>query len=570
MKSFYILLFFAALLAGCEKDIEFHSKDYPYVVTKEVRNIDATGATLEAEILDRGALEILDFGFLITDEKKEHKYSIKKKGSLNNFSMRLSADMETGITYYCRAYAQTARNLVLGNQVRFESVGSLAPEILDFNPKSGFDGTQVKLTGKYFSADSASNKILINDIPAELIFSSLDSVIFRIPSNSIIGNVSVSIIVGSKTRTATVPFNILGPDVTSMSVNSAYSGEVISLFGSNFLKNGASLSVTFGQYEAEVIHFTDTKVEVVVPVPVSNLLEDGNYRIHVINGKKRGYAHEYFLIMKSWEKKTPAPFDWHWEYEAFSYDNKGFILELNTKDLYEYDPETDQWNPIPLSTFLGDRYQGSLYLVSGDKLFKVGGYNHLQEAVNELWVFDFKAGSWTRKNDLPFGFLKATSFSLNNQFFVVTNERQVWKCDFESEEYTRMNDFPGNFGFFELAASFHVNGKAFIVEYGRTWQYNEFNDSWTEKATNPFMQESYRQRAFGFEYKNAGYVLHSGEYLYKYDAVFDKWILVSHYPASLSPYSYKVAFIIGEKAYIPAITAHYMSAFPYMYCYQGK
>ena len=73
---------------ACKKDATIKPKDYPYIITNEVTDIDSTGATFNAEIIDLGQEEIIEYGFVwseknnptIADYKKiiGHDY---KKGS---------------------------------------------------------------------------------------------------------------------------------------------------------------------------------------------------------------------------------------------------------------------------------------------------------------------------------------------------------------------------------------------------------------------------------------------------------------------------------------------------------
>ncbi|MCX6233345.1 MAG: IPT/TIG domain-containing protein [Bacteroidetes bacterium] len=563
----FVILSLLFSFMGCKKDAEIQPKQYPYVITKSVTDIDSSGATFEAEILDYGQEEITDFGFIWSDTKTNYQYSLFNKGSLDNFKVRISADLEQGITYSCRAYIKTIRNLVLGNKVIFLSLGSESIMIGDFNPKEGFDGTLIKLTGKYFSQISANNKVFVNHIPAEVIFSTGDSIAFITPPMGYVGEADISIQVGSKDVTSNIKFKILGPQIDSISLLSGNSGESVTIEGKNLIQNGANIAVYFDSNSAEIVSYSETQLEIIVPPPTNSLLSDISVTIKLVNGLKTTSYKDRFLIEKSWESKQATPFDWSWAYKAFTFNEKGYILELNTKELYEYSPISNQWNSVPSSLFPGDRNEGSLYIITAEQLFKVSGYDYTGQSLSELWVFDFNDKSWNKKNDIPFKFYNAIFFNLNNQLYIVTDEGQVWKCNLENGQYIRLNDFPDNFKY-AFASSFVSNGKAFVVTYGLTWQYNEQNDSWIEKSTNPFSKQNYCVHAIGFALNNTGYVLHSGEKLYKYDIINNKWILTSMYPGPSGYDSYKTIFIIGDKAYIAATSSSYIGCAPLMYSYQ--
>ncbi len=128
-----------------------------------------------------------------------------------------------------------------------------------------------------------------------------------------------------------------------------------------------------------------------------------------------------------------------------------------------------------------------------------------------------------------------------------------------------MNNFAGSFNF---SSTFVVNGTAYLVVYGHTWRYNVSSDTWSDIATNPFFKEYYSVDAIGFALNNTGYVLHSGQSLYKYDVTNNSWTLVTYYPGSRADNSYKTTFIIGDKAYIAATSGNYSGNSPLMYSYQ--
>jgi hypothetical protein len=101
-----------------------------------------------------------------------------------------------------------------------------------------------------------------------------------------------------------------------------------------------------------------------------------------------------FLIERSWEMKQSTPFGWSWEYNAFTYNEKGYILEVNAKKLYEYNPEYNVWDAISL--YPGVRDERNLFIVAGDKVLKMGGIDYYGPS-NDFWEYDFVNETWTKK-----------------------------------------------------------------------------------------------------------------------------------------------------------------------------
>jgi len=559
---------------GCTKDALIQPKQYPYVITKDVAEINTSGVTFEAKIQDYGQEEITDFGFLWSDGKTEYKYSLQNSGTLNDFKIRISTDLENGLPYTCRSYVKTVKKLVLGNKVSFVSLGSENPIIADFNPKEGFDGTLMKLKVKYLSQYLINNKVFINNLPAEIISLSGDTIVVMTPSMAFAGDATVSVKVGSQQSTSNTKFKIFGPEIESVSSLSGHSGNYITIKGKNLIQNGNNIDVSFGSYPAEKISYSGTQIDIIVPMPAqgmfsdkSFLLSDQSLFINIKNGLKTTSFNRSFLIIKSWETRSPTPFNWSYKYEAITYMEKGYILELNIKQFYEYNPNSDQWNSFSSVLYPADRNEGSLYVVSGNNCFKVGGYNWMNLPIYELWAFDFTAKTWNKKRNVPFSFSYATFFNLNSQFYIITKNGEFWKCDFENEVYTRLKNFPITYDNYFIS-TFIANGKALVVCYGHTYQYDDTSDSWIEKSINPFSKKQYFVQAIGFSTNGTGYVLNLGIELYKYDLANDRWILVSYYPGSRSDNSYKTTFVIGGKAYVAATSGNYVGNSPLMYSYQ--
>jgi hypothetical protein len=566
MKREYLIIILLLLLSGCEKDATIQTKEYPLVLTKEISEINKTGATFAGKILQNGSVDITDFGFTWTDGQSVFKTSLINNGIPEEFKYRISSDLKVGSTYSVQAYLQTKKNLVLGNKVQFKSLGNNGPVITDFYPKTGVDGSMVTIVGKYFSRISSNNKVFVNNIEGQIIYSSNDSIKFKTPQMAFFGNTKISVKVDTKTGISDLLFNIIGPTINSISSITGLSGNYLTLTGRNFTKNDTVIKVSFGTYPAQVINSSDSQVKVVVPAATYSLLSETSVVLKLENGLKTTTYKDRFLIGKSWESKQATPFDWSWRYSAFTYNEKGYILELNTKQFYEYNSLANQWNLFPSSIFPGERNEGSLYIVEGDKLFKLGGHNYLDSALGEFWEFSFNDKSWNRKTDLPFKIRDAVYLNLKNQLYIVTDEGQVWKCDLINETYIRLNDSPFKF-VWSFASAFEINGKMLVAIYGQNWQYNDQNDTWSNISANPIQKQSYSENAFGFSYNGTGYVLQGGENLYKYDILNGIWIKVSEFPGSRGDNSYKTAFTVGSRAYIAATSSNYVGCAPLMFSY---
>lgn len=134
LKILFVLLS-VVLLYSCTDDAEFEPRDYPYVVTGENVDINATGVTIKGELFYSDKSQITDYGFILTrvrnlegypEVKKE--YSLIKDGIKEDFSLRLTHGLDEGLfegsTYICKTYVKGTGFDVEGGSVKFQTIGS--------------------------------------------------------------------------------------------------------------------------------------------------------------------------------------------------------------------------------------------------------------------------------------------------------------------------------------------------------------------------------------------------------------------------------------------------------------
>ena len=569
MKSISAVFFLIlCLITGC-KDAVIQQNDYPFLITKPVTKIDSTGATFEAIIVLSGNEKAVDYGFILSNGKTEKKFSVLNKSTLNDFKIRINSDLMLNQNYTCKAYFTNGVHLVYGNIVTFKGLGLFPPVIFNFSPKKGFDGDTVRITGKYFSSLNDNNKVFVNNVPVTIISSNDSNMVFTLPVQSFTGQASIAVEINSVRATSVYKFNILGPQIQTISSLSDYSGKFVTLTGTNFTKSGSNLSVSFGSYNADIISQNDSIITLIVPIPTDNLLNDNPLTIKLINGQKSTTLSTGFVIKNSWQSKSAPltfPFPTNGQ-DGFTSQNKGYIHDVNYGFLYEYNPITDSWAQYGKTAFPGVIYTGSLYIPSNNNFYRVGGINYLNVPVSDLWSYNFTNQTWTKKSNLPFSFTRASYFNLDNQTYVLTYEGQLWKCNFDNGQYTRLRDIPTVF-FDYFESTFIANGNVYAVQYGKTWMYDKQNDNWIQKASNLFSLEQYFTNAKCFTYNNTGYVLNKGTDLYKYDYINDNWIHVSKFPNSYGFNSEKSIFVLGNMAYIAATFSNYEGGSPLMFAYQ--
>ncbi|MGL1888200.1 MAG: IPT/TIG domain-containing protein [Reichenbachiella sp.] len=560
-------LAYLLILISCT-DAEIAQKEYPLIFMSEVET-DGGGVTFHARIESLGQQEIISYGFVwnqIDDNdnfENWYRKVLDEPITTGLISSSINSDLLKDYDYVVRPFVVTPENTIYGTSIQFTSTGSKTPEVLSYSPKEGFDGTLVKLEGKNFSLRNENISIFVENTKVDIIRSSEDSLVFKIPQSAFVGNAELRIEVGDQEVRIGNGFKIFGPEIDIISKTEGYSGDMITIEGSYFTQNGET-KLFFNDYEAEIVEIDSNQITAIVPIPSHNLLADNYAEIIISSGAKRAVYSPSFKIEKSWRLKSATPFSWGYAYKSFTYNDFGYILELNDKKLYSYNPTTDEWQSG--STFPGNRDGNNLFIVNENKLLKMSGSNY-SGTVNFIWEYDFDSQIWTQQKGLPFSFEYATYFNLDGKAFIVTNFGEVWSYEFSSKIFTRQNDFPETSDWSGFSFAFTDDDDIFLITYGANWQYDMNTDSWLKISNNIFDRSSYSQNAIGFYSNNTAYVIEDGEYLYKYNRQSDNWSLASMFPGCRGDNSYKTVFSIQNKAYVAATSGSYGGCSPLLYEY---
>jgi N-acetylneuraminic acid mutarotase len=203
---------------------------------------------------------------------------------------------------------------------------------------------------------------------------------------------------------------------------------------------------------------------------------------------------EYDMDGNSWSEKQKAPDDIITCIFSCSYGNKGYIISQNeTKDMYEYDPATNNWTVV-------SRYPGQSHnltgFVIGDELYTGLGTDYYLY-YNEFYRYSFASKTWTRLNDFP-GMPRdgSVAFTLNGKGYMATGRNymhgrylaDLWEYDPDLDQWSAKAAFPGAGRY--MATAFTMGGKAYVglgtrednfSGYPDLWRYDAEKDSWERK-----------------------------------------------------------------------------------------
>lgn len=546
--SWFILLI---LILSCTREAVFQSKPFPYFITNEVTEIDPTGATLSATVINAGKDEVVDLGFIYWDNQVKYEISILKKGgSLQHFTTRITSDLNGGLAYTCQAYVRTTKDLILGNLVKFTSQGTPPPVIESLIPNEGYDGINVILNGRNFSKIQSFNEVLVNGVKAYLLSSQDNRLEFILPHINVVGKANVVVLIKSQVSSSPAPFTYFGPEIQSFSKLTGKPGESILIKGKNFVLGNVVPAVYLNQHPTRVTRYSDSEVEFILPT-LNGPESVGDFKLlpTLVCGSKTVIGQDSITIHGLWEAKTGFSSNQKGRYTSFTYDRWGYLYGIDSKELLEYDAALDRWDVI--TKFPSRVCENSTFLVAGDYLYKIGcdslfdpdQPNGPRQLTGELWKFHFKSRTWNKMNPVPFSFYHAKAFLVKDVKYVITEAGEIWKCDFEKESYTQQGRFPGN-GL--KAQQFSTGGKTLFVTERTTIEFIEHNETWIPFNSNPFSSQ-----IIGFALNGTGYVLEYGYRLFKYNTHTLTWDLTSQFPGCTwsGPNELMEIFTLGNQAY---------------------
>lgn len=252
LKQFAIvaLILFTAACAD-EKVVK---RSYPVINTDDVTGITELGATFNGEVLDIGD-GIVEYGFVFNHgflgsypfPAVATKISLGTTDTRGKFSIFANAGMAAGETYNLRTYAiSTKGTVVLGQEVKFVSQGSLGPEVSDISPKEATVGDMIVITGKRFSTAAGNNIVSIGEGAfTPVLKAKADSLWVRMPAGASVGDNPVILKVGQQSVTAAQKVKLLQITVASFTPESVALGDTIIVNGTNFpvFESPASLKI---------------------------------------------------------------------------------------------------------------------------------------------------------------------------------------------------------------------------------------------------------------------------------------------------------------------------------------
>ena len=182
---------------------------------------------------------------------------------------------------------------------------------------------------------------------------------------------------------------------------------------------------------------------------------------------------KYVPATKEWTQIADFPGHRRQQAVAFVLDGKGYVGTGRSgttlfDDFYRYDPVTNSWDTVA-NFGGGDRRNAVAFVVEG-KAYVGTGYSNsnspsLANVTKDLWQYDPTTDQWTEKGSIPGARGDAMAFSIGDKGYIAGGNGDAPKNIYEYDPATDMYTIGAKFDAMyarEDGSAFVLNGKAYI------------------------------------------------------------------------------------------------------------
>lgn len=244
---------------------------------------------------------------------------------------------------------------------------------------------------------------------------------------------------------------------------------------------------------------------------------------------------------QTWVQKASVPTSARYWAAATGNSTKGYAgtgvlsFELFTsqqQDMYEYDPVTDVWTPLP--NYPGGVRQGMTGFTIGERIFFGFGSPFIQ-GDNQLFEYLPLSGQWATRSSCPLGTSYQNGFVIGDNFYIgpLGVEGVIYRYTASTDSWTPVAPFPDVYRTAQMV--FAAGGKGYMgggsTGFGNTdmwYSYDPVADAWSETAPlwpNSDQSSATTINGVGYVYNVGG----NGNNIHRFDHVQESWEMVGQY-----------------------------------------
>ena len=278
-----VLLLFAMTHPACDKDDS--DKDFSIEIDM-VFNIDSSGASFSATMLNREYQVIEDYGFVWGTELDPNIYNSNVLSCISNsgkdtYEARVNYGLKQENTYFVKAFAVIGKSVIYSEQVEFICKGGLLPRIDYFSPDSAIWGDTVKIYGEHFSPRPEENKVWFSSLQAEIISCSDTCLEVIVPLNLFLKRNVLTLRTGDLYLRLKKIFIFPSPVIHRIEPDLVTWGDTVEIFGDGFHFSYDRMKVSINGISLELLTENDTFARFIVPQQLKVL--SCPIKIHYVN-----------------------------------------------------------------------------------------------------------------------------------------------------------------------------------------------------------------------------------------------------------------------------------------------
>lgn len=556
-------------------------KDQIYYVRSFIKNSKYLIYGNEVAFSSKGssAPTITDFkpkvgnlGDTITITGSNFSYTVKKNVVIigGQYCNTISANQDT-----IRAIISNELNVasaqievsILGHTAKnIEPFQLYVPLITDFRDKNGSYNSEVTIIGENFLSNPSTLEVRFDNVQAEIIDKKDNQLIVGVPDALNVSESRISVVMNNIEAYSNDNFRLTPVSLLSFYPKKAITGGALTLRGNYFSPISQNNIVTIGGILVNVNKSTLNEIEVTLPLQDKTIYPSRNLSIHVeVAGQAQSYV-DNLVINDNWFRLKDAPqslassgYSYHYV-SCFASENKSYIGLNNSKVLFEYDPQKDEWKS--LRDFPGEkRFNGAGFVIGDNVYFGTGSSpSPYHVYYKDWWKYNVNNDSWTQLNNFyGNGRSGAFAFKRDNLGYVGTGSGKntlefftdVWKYNESEDSWSRIADFPkkmtDGIALSTDEYTYAGMGREYATDITFMYRYLPNSNIWESIPDFPHGRDD--NQPIGFVIQNQVYISLGYWYpFYRYNASYQIWSKMNR--AEFMDFRNSITFSISGKAYV--------------------